>query len=202
MSVVQTSECQIVTLGSLRRKQVTINSDSSQTKADIHITLNFSPVCGYFQLSQLRKWKVIQIFIVLHVFEIHFIKKIHCDSSKKCPWHFCPGHFMLARAPKYVQTEQSFTAWDNFNFILKDNKPNSTLHLLWKRRENPQFSVCCFFWCYRLFISNKVFVFKHTLSISSTIISVWNTKGLLSPHLCSENSDNEKVNPAVHRIKQ
>lgn len=67
---------------------MTINSDSSQTKADIHITLYFSPVCGYLQLSQLRKWKVIQIFIVLHVFEIHFIKKIHCDSSKVAPGIF------------------------------------------------------------------------------------------------------------------
>lgn len=57
------------------KKQVPIQSDSSQTRADIHITLNFSPVCGYLQLSQLRKWKVIQIFILLHAFEIYFIKK-------------------------------------------------------------------------------------------------------------------------------
>lgn len=55
--------------------QVPIHSDPSHTEAGIHITLNFSPVCGYLQLSQLRKWKVIKIFIVLHVFEIHFIKK-------------------------------------------------------------------------------------------------------------------------------
>lgn len=43
---------------------------------------------------------------------------------------------MLARAPKHVQTEQSFTAWDCFNFILKGSKPNSRLSPFWKTRDS------------------------------------------------------------------
>lgn len=79
---------------------------------------------------------------------------------------------MLARASKHVQTEQSFTTYDYFNFILKGSKPNSRLSPFGKMRESLQLSVLCFCQCYLLSIPNKVFVFKRTLSISSTITSV------------------------------
>lgn len=47
-----------------------VQSDDSQPKADALIMLNLSPL--YLQLVQLRKCKVIQIFIVLCVFDKYF----------------------------------------------------------------------------------------------------------------------------------